>query len=311
MDSTSVAAYSGRSRIKLFLALSRTPHAVLDIATPASSALLWLGEIPPLKIVILGLITAFAGYTAVYALNDLVDYHIDKKKMESCHVPCTCKDLDAVYVRHPLAQGLLSFQETIVWTAGWGFVALLGAWLLNPVSAVLFLGGCLAEAVYCLLLRVSWMRALVSGIVKTVGGLAAVFAVEPQPSALFIFTLTLWLFSWEIGGQNIPNDLADLEHDHSMGAKTIPVCFGAGRAARMIVYTLFLATVLSLIVYGASPARLGLIYLPGAIAVAYFLLLKPASSLYRDQSSAMAADLFNRSSYYPFAMFLVVMLSLL
>jgi hypothetical protein len=32
---------------------------------------------------LLGLITVFAGYTAVYALNDLVDYRTDREKVRA------------------------------------------------------------------------------------------------------------------------------------------------------------------------------------------------------------------------------------
>ena len=68
MSSTSVQnQYTGLSRLKLFFALSRTPHGLLDMATPAVSALLWLGDFPTLKVIALGLVTAFSGYTAVYA----------------------------------------------------------------------------------------------------------------------------------------------------------------------------------------------------------------------------------------------------
>ena len=95
-------------------------------------------------------------------------------------------DLDAVYVRHPLAQGLLSLKEAILWTSGWAGIALVGALLLNPVCALVFLAGCLAETVYCLMFRVSHLRILVSGVVKTAGGIAAVFAVEPNPSLQFL-----------------------------------------------------------------------------------------------------------------------------
>src|SRR5690606_26058705 len=37
-----VNLHSFRNRLKLFLALSRTPHGLLDMATPAMGALLWL-----------------------------------------------------------------------------------------------------------------------------------------------------------------------------------------------------------------------------------------------------------------------------
>ena len=72
--------YIGLSRLKLFLALSRTPHGLLDMTTPLYGALLWLGAFPSLTISLLGLITVFAGYTAVYALNDVIDYRVDKRK---------------------------------------------------------------------------------------------------------------------------------------------------------------------------------------------------------------------------------------
>jgi len=72
--------FTGLSRLKLFFALSRTPHGLLDMCTPAFGALLWLGQFPPIFTIIIGLITTFAGYTDVYALNDVVDYKVDKKK---------------------------------------------------------------------------------------------------------------------------------------------------------------------------------------------------------------------------------------
>ena len=55
---------TGFSRIKLFLALSRTPHGLLDMTTPAFAALLWLGALPPLPVLAIAVVTAFAGFTA-------------------------------------------------------------------------------------------------------------------------------------------------------------------------------------------------------------------------------------------------------
>ena len=77
---TSLQNPAGISRLKLFLALSRTPHGLLDMATPGLSALLWLGTFPSAGMMGLGLLTAFSGYTAVYALNDLTDYRVDQEK---------------------------------------------------------------------------------------------------------------------------------------------------------------------------------------------------------------------------------------
>ena len=47
---------------------------------------------------------------------------------------------------------------TRMWGAGAGLVALAGAWMLNPLCAVIFLLGCVLETIYCLLLKVSPLR---------------------------------------------------------------------------------------------------------------------------------------------------------
>jgi 4-hydroxybenzoate polyprenyltransferase len=115
-----------------------------------------------------------------------------------------------------MAQGLLSLREGLLWALGWSLLAIVGAYLLNPVCMLIFVGGCFLEAIYCLMLRVSPFRTIVSGGVKTSGAVAAVFAVDPYPSLLYIIALFLWLFFWEIGGQNIPADWADIEEDRQL-----------------------------------------------------------------------------------------------
>ena len=112
---------TGIARLKLFWALSRTPHGLLDMCTPALASLLWLGHFPSFKIIGLGLITVFAGYTAVYALNDVVGYPSDKKKVQQGNLRGIedCEDLDAILVRYPMARGLLSFKEGLVWAVAW------------------------------------------------------------------------------------------------------------------------------------------------------------------------------------------------
>ena len=273
------------------------------MATPAVAALLTLGKIPSFGTALLGLFTAFAGYTAVYALNDVVDYRADKEKFDRCGLACAAGDMDAVFVRHPLAQGLLSLREGILWTVSWGTAALFGAYLLNPVCALVFILGCMAEAIYCLMLRVSWKRTLLSGTVKTAGGVAAIFAVRPDPPPFFVLILFLWLFAWEIGGQNVPNDWSDVDEDRDLEAETIPVKFGAERAARIISATLGVSVFLSLVLGYVSPApRFYPAYPVGALLAGIFLLLLPARRLYLERGTQRAAALFNLAGYYPVAM---------
>ena len=168
---------TGFARLKLFWALSRTPHGLLDMCTAAVASLLWLGHFPSFKTIGLGLITVFAGYTAVYALNDVVGYPSDKKKIQQGNLRGIedCDDLDAKLVRYPMARGLLSFKEGLVWAVAWALLALIGAYLLNPICVLIFVGGCILETVYCLMWNISPSRTLLSGVVKAAGPIAAVF----------------------------------------------------------------------------------------------------------------------------------------
>jgi 4-hydroxybenzoate polyprenyltransferase len=298
-------------RTKLFLALSRTPHGIIDIATPALAALLCLGRFPSATTVLLGLITVFAGYTAVYALNDLVDYRNDLEKVRAGGYEDGEDYLDGVLVRHPLAKGVLSLPEGILWAGGWALVAMIGAWLLNPVCFYIFLAGGLLEAVYCLLLRVTPLRAVINGIVKSLGALAAVFAVNPQPPVVFLLVLFVWIFFWEIGGQNIPNDWTDIEEDRRFKAKTIPVKLGLERAGLLAMACLVMAFFLTFLMMWASPLTLGALHLLAVSGLGVWLLLLPALRLVTDNDRKQAMDLFNKASYFPLSVFAVVLVRLI
>ncbi|HEX5682184.1 MAG TPA: UbiA family prenyltransferase [Desulfobacterales bacterium] len=301
---------NGIPHLKHFWALSRTPHGLLDMCTPAFAALVWIGGFPPVDIVLIGLLTTFAGYTAVYALNDLVDYRVDREKAAQGGLGRVSHDLDGVIARHPMATGLVSFKEGMAWAGFWCVIALIGAYLLNPVCVAIFLGGCILESLYCRLWRVSPFRALVSGAVKTSGALAAVFAVDPSPSAFFLAALFLMLFFWEIGGQNIPNDLTDIEEDRRLGARTIPVQFGVGRAGGIAALSIAAAVVSTAAVFLLSPLPHAPLAALAALAAGCSLLVQPGLVMVKrnDQPSAMA--LFNRASYYPAALLGVVLIGL-
>jgi 4-hydroxybenzoate polyprenyltransferase len=160
-----------------------------------------------------------------------------------------------------------------------------------------------------MMLKVSYLRTIVSGGVKTAGGLAAVFAVGPDPAPSFLILLFLWLFFWEIGGQNIPNDWSDVKEDRDLDADTIPVRFGAKLSSRIILLALVLAVLTSLGLYRLTPANLSPFYLAGALFSGLFFLLIPAHRLCRSNEVHHAAALFNKASYYPLAMLIVILTS--
>ena len=296
----------GLAKLKLFFALSRTPHGLLDMATPGLAAVLWLGEFPPFRTIVLGLITAFAGYTAVYALNDLVDYRTDQEKLRSGGFQDSRNYLDAAIIRHPLAQGFLSIKEGFIWAVAWSAVALFGAFLLNPVCILIFLAGCALETVYCLMWKITPFRNLVSGLVKTCGPIAGVFAVDRDPSFSFLVLLFLWLFFWEIGGQNIPNDWAEIEEDREFQARTMLVSYGATIASAIILGTLVLAVGVNLWLLGVSTPAPALLYLTVSLVIGLVLLLLPAYRLYKTRERRDALSLFGKASYYPLACLILV-----
>ena len=307
----SARSYAGFQKLKLFLALSRTPHGLLDMATPALGALLWLGRFPAFDVILIGLITTFAGYTAVYALNDVIDYRVDKEKLKLCGNTGVDCDLDAAMVRHPMAQGCLSLTEGMLWTVAWAVVAIWGAYHLNPVCILIFAMGCLLETVYCLLLKVTHFRTLVSGGVKTAGAIAGIFAVDPKPSPLFLFVLFLWFFLWEIGGQNVPNDWTDIETDRRLDAKTIPVQLGPDSANTIIIGSLTAATILCLFVFLGSPIPFEFPFLIAATATGLLFLILPAALLYKTKKSPYAMALFNMASTYPLALLIIVVVGIM
>ena len=302
---------TGLSRLKLFLALSRTPHVLLDIATPAFAALLWLGHFPPLKVIFIGTVTAFAGYTAVYALNDLIDVRVDKEKLQQGDPGEPGDYLDAPSIRHPIAQGALSFRKGLLWVLAWAALAVMGAYLLNPVCVLVFTLACALEILYCLMLRVTHLRSFVSGAVKTSGGLAAVFAVEPHPSSSFLIVLFLWLFFWEIGGQNVPNDWTEMEVDRRIGAKTLPVRFGPDITSIIIFGSLLMTVFMGVVLFWLASGRFELTLVLASFVVGVYLLIVPAFRLYRTKEPRHSLVLFNRASFYPLALLVLITIRIL
>jgi len=298
-------------KTRLFLALSRTPHGLLDMATPALCALLWLGEFPPTKVIVLGIITAFAGYTSVYALNDIVDYRKDRNKIRRGFLEKTDTSMDAILVRHPLAQGLINYLEAFIWMISWALLAIVGAYLLNPTCVLIFMIGFSLEIVYCSLFSVSWSRIVVSCMVKTSGGIAAVFAVDPSPSPYFLAALFLMLALWEVGGQNIPNDYIDSNEDKDLDGATVPLRFGTRNASVAILCSLLVVILLSLVIHNLTPAESGIRFMAAFFLAGVYFLLIPAIKIIRDKKRVHAIALFNRASWYPLMLFIIVTVRLI
>jgi 4-hydroxybenzoate polyprenyltransferase len=286
--------------MKRFLALSRTSHGILELGAPGFVAILWLGGFPGWQTILLSLFTAFAAYTAIYALNDLVGVSVDREKFADGGIK-EGYSVEASELRYPLAQGVLSYRSGWLWFTLWFVVALVGAYILNPVIVLILVAAAVLEVIYCMLLKVTFLRTLVSGLVKSSGPMAAIFVVDPNPNPQFVLLLFAWMFFWEIGGQNIPADWNDTQEDKRVGAKTIPLLFGFQSAGRVVVIMLGLTALVSLFLPTISPLPLGWPYLIVTALAGFFLLLRPAFELYRCLEGRCAARLFDSASYYPLA----------
>ncbi len=292
--------------MRRYLALSRTTHAILDIALPGFCALLWLGRVPAWPTLALALITVFAGYTAIYALNDLVGVTGDREKFTGGIN--AGYSVEASELRYPLARQVLSSREGWLWFALWIAIAVAGSILLNPaILGILGLAAVL-EVIYCKLFKVTYLRVLVSGLVKSAGPVAAVFTVDPHPTPYLLLLIFAWVFFWEVGGQNIPADWNDTVEDMRVHGKTIPIYFGTQKAGLIVVLALGLTVLASLWLPMVSPLGLGIPYLLASAAVGVILLLRPGYNLYRrHQDGRLAASLFDHASYYPLAQLAIIL----
>jgi 4-hydroxybenzoate polyprenyltransferase len=293
--------------MKRYLALSRTTHAILDIALPGFCALLWLGHFPPWPMLAVALLTVFAGYTAVYALNDLVGVAGDKEKfIGGINAGYS---VEASELRYPLARDALSCRDGWLWCASWFVIAGVGAYILNPTILVILSAAALLEVIYCKLFKITHLRVLVSGMVKSAGPLAAVFAVDPHPTLSLLLLIFAWVFFWEIGGQNIPADWNDTVEDLRVNGKTIPIHFGTQKAGLIVVVALIMTVVTSLFLPVVSPVVLGIPYMVASGVVGIILLVRPGYQLCRKHKEGrLAAQLFDNASYYPLAQLAIILI---
>ena len=107
------------ARLKDFIGLSRMTHSVLDIAHPALGAVVVFGGAPRPFTIVFGLLAAFSGYTAVFAMNDLMDFKVDSEKLGGYAGRRECFDIDSVGLRHPIAQGCVAWRAALGWVIFW------------------------------------------------------------------------------------------------------------------------------------------------------------------------------------------------
>ena len=277
-------------------------QAHLSIAQPALASLVAARGIPDVDVIVLGFFAAWAGLHAVFAINDVVDYQLDRRRF--AHLKSfTGFDIDAALIRHPLAQGYLRRRHALGWIASLGAVALALALVLAPMSAAMFGGAIVLEVIYCLLATVTAWKFLITGVMVGLGTLAGWFPVTSEVRCGLVWVFA-WMAVWEVGGRNIVNDWSDVEEDVALGIRTVPVQFGPRVAAGMILVANLAATGLGAAI--APAASLAWWYIPIALVIGAALLVVPSLRLVRRRDGASAHHLFNLASFYPPAMVIAV-----
>ena len=253
------------------------------------------GIIPSLRVCLLGVLAALAGYFCVYSLNDLLDLRADREEIRvSSPDPLTWKPqvahMDITTLRHPVAAGALPVWAAVTWAAVLGIIGLAAAYLLRPLCAYLFIGCAGLEIIYCSLRRRTWLKVIPAAAMVAAGGLAGWFAVGKATwGALASFFL---LYGWETG-RNLTNDLADVEHDRLVGITTLASTHGASVAAKVILADGMAMVAISL----AQPVGWVVRGLLAAVALATMTL--PSLVLYRNPDEPSAQRYFNRLTFFP------------
>jgi len=281
---------------------SRGKQALLTIAQPALGAVLALSGLPSGRVIAIGLPAACAASFALYALNDLLDRKVDARALAVGKSSVPAHDVDTVFMRHPLARGVLSLRVSVAWVAGLIVVAVVGTALLNPLALLFFAAAVGTQIVYCTLRSVTCWKTVLSGVMVGFGGLAGWAAVAPlRWSALSVF---VFLACWEVGGRNIVNDLSDLESDARVGIRTIASVRGEAAAARAA------AAVAAACLVATALLPMPLISVALALAFGAWSLAWPALNLLRRPTPAQAASYFNHASPYPDLVLLAALLGL-
>jgi len=282
--------------------LSRGRQALLSIAGAGLAAVLAAGGVPSLRITVIGLIAAWAGYFVAFSLNDVLDRRTDAESLRAGKARPEGFDIDTAFSRHPLAAGKLTLAVSVSWVAGLTLIAAVGCLLLSPVCLLFFLLGAGLDFVYSALRTTTWLKTVVTGVMVGCGAVAGWVAVAPLGRG--VLPVFVYLALWEIGGRNLANDLSDVASDASVGVRTVATIFGMRAAARanLVVGAAMVASVAWL--------QMPLVAVLAALACGVWLVVRPGVALARLPSTALAARYFNHASVYPVAVLLIAVAGL-
>jgi 4-hydroxybenzoate polyprenyltransferase len=295
-------------KTKALYGLSRCTQASLTVTQPVLGALL-VNDAPALGRFLVCVLAAFGLYFAMFAANDVLDVRLDRRRLAFAR-DHDGFDLDSTGARHPLAAGQLNLATAVIWVLGMGIPGFVVLIILSPLCAALSVVAALVGIAYCALATITPYKVVLAGIsvaiAASLGWILFAPSMEWPLFALFLF----WIFSWEIGGRNLPNDWSDVDEDIQIGIKTVPVAVGPRTSGVVIFASLLAASLAGIGLMIARWSSYGPIGLAGATVAGGYMLLLPSMRLLRHPSRQVALVLFNWASFYPPIVLLVVLASL-
>ena len=222
-----------------------------------------------IKIGLLILVAATGARTTGFAMNRIVDRHIDARNPRTA-----IRDLPTGRMTLTQAYGVLAFGVLIYLVAASQINTL--CFVLSPIPLVVF-------GVYPFLKRFTVFAHFGVGLSLALGPLGGYFAVNPTIDIRIIPTLCLFLFTWcWVAGFDIIYSTSDEEFDKREGLFSFPARFGKQRALK---YSGLIHIVAFLLLAGVY-----LTAFAGSIVVTLLLVLS-GYLLYLEQAKADDVEL--------------------
>ena len=208
-------------KIRAFLEMIKFEHTVFALPFAYLGMVLAAGGWPGWWKFVWITVAMASARTAAMSLNRLIDRHIDARNPRTAN--------------RPIQAGRISVQTTVVGAVLSVLVLGVAAWLLNPVTFLLWPGALLFLVGYSYTKRFTWLSHFVLGFTDGLAPAGAWVAVTGSfwrpsdlPGWILLATLTLW-----IGGFDLIYACQDVDFDRRDGLQSIPARFGIPAGLRL------------------------------------------------------------------------------
>ena len=245
--------------MKRYLSFVKIEHTLFSLPLIYSGVLLASrGALPPVHILLLILTAATGARTVAFALNRIIDRHIDKRNPRTA------------------ARDLPSGRMTL-WEASWVMIAGLALYFGSAylISWFCFSMSPIPLAIFCIyptMKRFTPLAHFGVGLGLAMGPLGGWFAISPSLDHLLVpGLLSLFTLFW-VAGFDIIYATLDEAFDRRESLYSFPSRFGKERALRYSGYLHLLAFLLLIALFFISP--LSLLALPLLLLTGYLLYLE-------------------------------------